>query len=66
MYPKNVSLFDSLWLRLTLCLSLVCEQIFLSLSRFVSHTLQIVAVFEPISLSLTRFLSLSSFHCRGF
>ena len=66
MYPKNVSLSDSLWLRLTLCLSLVCEQIFLSLFCFVSHSLQIVAVFELISLSLTHFLSLSSFHCRGF
>ena len=32
-YAKNVSLFDSLWLRLTLCLSLVCEPIFLKESQ---------------------------------
>ena len=51
------------WLRLTFCLSLIWEPIFLLLSRSVSHLIRIVTVFETISLS--RFLSLYSSHCHG-
>ena len=42
-------------IRLTLCLSLVCEPILLSLSRSPSHLLQIVAVCEQIFFHLSRF-----------